>query len=67
MKRRKQNDTKGLWGSWNSQAQGNSERYGGEQDLEAEHETNIHYSINMITSLQENTVELQKYKFSSQE
>ena len=43
MKRRKVNDTKGLWGSWDGQAQGNSKTYGGEQDLEAEHDTNLHY------------------------
>ena len=43
MKRSKENDTKGLWGSSDGQAQGNSETYGGEQDLEAEHDTNLHY------------------------
>ena len=39
----KENDTKGLWGSWDGQAQGKSETYRGEQDLEDEHDTNIHY------------------------
>jgi len=43
MKRGKENDTKGFWGSWDGQAQGNSETYGGEQDLEVEHDINIHY------------------------
>ena len=33
---------------------------GGEQDLEAEHDTNLHYFTNTITSLQENTMQLQK-------
>lgn len=44
MKRRKENDKKGLRGSWDGQAQGNSETYGGEQDLEVEYDTNLHYS-----------------------
>lgn len=43
MKRRKKNDTKGLWGSWDGQAQGKSDSYGRYQDLEAERGTNIHY------------------------
>ena len=43
MKRRKVNDTKGLWGSWDGQAQGNSESYEGEKGLDAEHDTNICY------------------------
>ena len=43
MKRRKVNDTKELWGSWDGQAQGNSESYGGDQDLEVEHGTNLYY------------------------
>ena len=43
MKRRKENDTKGLSGSWDGQAQGKSETYGGEQDLEVEPDTNLHY------------------------
>ena len=34
---------KGLFGSWDGQSQGNSETYGGEQHLEAEHDTNLHY------------------------
>ena len=34
---------KGLSGSWDGQAQGNLDTYGGEQDLEVEHYTNIHY------------------------
>jgi len=43
VKRKKENDTKGIWGSWDGQAQGNSETYGGEQDLEAKNDTNLHY------------------------
>jgi len=43
VKRRKENDTKGLEGSWYGQAEGISETYGGEQDLEAKHDTNIPY------------------------
>ena len=34
---------KGLWGSWDGQAQGNSDTYGEEQYLEAEYDTNLHY------------------------
>ena len=43
MKRKKENDTKGLWGSWDGQAQGKSGTYDGQQDLDSEHETNLHY------------------------
>jgi len=39
----KENDTKGLWGSWDGKSQGNSETYGGKQDLEVEHDTNLYY------------------------
>jgi len=31
--RRKENDTKCLWGSWDVQAKGNLDTYGGEQHL----------------------------------
>ena len=43
MKISKENDTKGIWGSWDGQAQGKLETYGGEQYLETEHDTNLHY------------------------
>ena len=43
MTRRKANDTKGIWDSWDGEAQGNSESYGGCKDLEVEHDTNLHY------------------------
>jgi len=49
------------------QAQGNLETYGGEQDLEVEHDPIFIIFINTITSLQENIMEMQKYKFSPQE
>ena len=43
MKRGKENDTEGLWGSWDGKPQGNLDTYGGEQYLEAEHDTNLHF------------------------
>ena len=43
MKIIKINDTKGLWGSWDGQAQGKSDSYEGDQYLEAKHGTNVHY------------------------
>ncbi len=67
MNRGKENDTKGLRGSLDGQAQGKSETYGGEQDLEAKHDTNLHYFHQYNTSLQEMIVELQKYEFSPHE
>ena len=45
MKRKKENDTKGLPSSRDGQAQGKLETYGGEQYLEAEHDTNLHYFV----------------------
>jgi len=43
VKGRKINDTRGIQGSWDGQAKGNSESYEGEQDLEVGHGTNLHY------------------------
>ena len=43
MKRRKVNYIKGLWGSWDGQAQGYSESYEGEQAFEAKNDTKLHY------------------------
>ena len=67
MKRRKVNDTKGLWGSWDGQAQGKSESYEGDQDLEVEHATNLHYfhQYNYIQATNESGAA--KYEFSIQE
>ena len=42
-KGRKVNDTKGLWGYSDGQAQEKSESYEEDQDLKAEHSTNLHY------------------------
>ena len=43
MKRRKINDTKVLWGSSDGQAQGKSDSCEGDQYLQDEHVTNLHY------------------------
>ena len=58
MEIRKINDTKGLWGSWDVQDQGNSESHEGYQDLESEHGTNLHYfhQYNYIPARNDNGV-----------
>ena len=53
MKRGKENDTKGIWGSWDGQTQGKSETYGGEQDLEAENKRIQKDKFVMVKSEQE--------------
>jgi len=67
MKRRKENDIKGLWGSQDGQAQG-TQIYLEENKIYKLNMTPIFIIfMNTITSLQENTMELQKYEFSPQE